>query len=303
MIGTVYSGVNNIYRVQDEGGDFHECRIKGKILSDDEPFYNPLAPGDRVEFSVTDAGRGLISQRLDRGSRFLRWNKKGEMWQVVAANLDMVVIVMSADRPPFHPRFVDRVLINALQDEIPSAVLVNKIDLGIKPEIEARLAAWRKIGVETLYCSAAAGRGLEELKAFFSRKTAALFGPSGVGKSTLINRLVPGLELPTGEVSRKYNRGRHITNFGRLIDTPWGGRLIDTPGIREIHIRGIEPDELSFSFLEIAGLGQNCDFQPCSHRHEPGCNVVAGLEKGLIHSGRYENYVRIRSELEEKTRR
>ena len=307
MKATVYSGINNIYRVHPAEGTPEcrelECRIKGKILKEAENSYNPLAPGDSVECEPLDSRRGMIIRRYERRSRFARWNRKRAAWQTMAANLDILTAVISAAEPPFRPRFVDRVLIAAAQGGVPGAVLINKIDLGIDPWVRERLDAWRAMGIDVHQCSAAEGTGLDELAAAWKGRTAALFGPSGVGKSTLINRLISGLELATGTLSRKYGRGRHVTNFARLIDAPWGGRIVDTPGVREMAVSGIAPDELAEWFTDFDSAVSRCAFRPCTHRSEPGCAVRLAVDEGRIHSDRYENYLRIREELEDGARR
>ena len=298
MTGTIYQGINNIYDVRISKDDTYECRIKGKQLKDDSDSYNPLAPGDIVEFELSDTGKGMITSRTPRINRFARWNRKRESWQIIAANIDLLLAVISAKTPPFRPRFVDRVLIAAAQGGVPAAVLVNKIDQGVEAWTKERVAVWEGLGIRVFMCSAESGAGMDELKKFLEKQTAVLFGPSGVGKSTLLNRLIPGLDLATGGLSLKYDRGRHITNFGRLLDTPWGGRVVDTPGVREILVRGITPDNLPHWFPEFEKVLDGCSFQPCSHRHEPGCCVIKAVEDGVIHPDRYENYLRIRDELE-----
>jgi ribosome biogenesis GTPase len=300
--GTIYSGINNIYDVREADGTGHECRIKGKILKEDRDSYNPFAPGDQVDFEISDQGKGLILSRLPRRNRFARWNRKRESWQIVAANIDLLIAVISSKNPPFRPRFVDRVLIAAAQGNVNAAILVNKIDQGVDSWVSERIAVWESIGITVLKSSADSGEGLDKLQQFIADKTAVMFGPSGVGKSTLLNHLVPGLEQTTGEISVKHDRGRHVTNFGRLIDAPWGGRLVDTPGVREILVRGIDPNDLSHWFPEFKGVESGCAFSPCSHRHEPECGVLKAVEDGIIHPDRYENYLRIRDELEVESR-
>jgi ribosome biogenesis GTPase len=302
LTGTIYQGINNIYDVRTGPEEIHECRIKGKKLKGDPDSYNPLAPGDLVEFELSDSGRGLISSRMPRRNRFARWNRKRGAWQIIAANADLILAVISAETPPFRPRFVDRVLIAAAQGGIPSAVLVNKTDQGVAGWVEDRIAAWKGLGIDVLKTSAQNGEGLDFLKEYIGGRTAVLFGPSGVGKSTLLNRLIPGIDLITGGLSLKYDRGRHVTNFGRLLDAPWGGHLVDTPGVREILVRGIDPEDLSHWFPEFDKVTGSCSFQPCSHRHEPGCGVIKAVEEGSIHPDRYENYLRIRDELEAESR-
>jgi ribosome biogenesis GTPase len=302
LIGTVYSGINNIFRIRGVDNLWYECRIKGKILKDEEESYNPLAPGDMVEFEQSGSGQGLILSRSPRKNRFARWNRKKEAWQVVAVNLDIVLAVVSAAGPPFRPRFVDRVLIAAAQGDVPAAILVNKVDQGVAPWVDDRIRDWERLGFRVLRSSAETGEGLEDIVKLQGGGTMVLFGPSGVGKSTILNRLIPGLDQVTGEISEKHDRGRHVTNFGRLIDAPWGGRVVDTPGVREILVRGIAPEELIHWFPEFEEPSAHCSFQPCSHRHEPDCGVIRAVEAGRIHMDRYENYLRIRDELEDEAR-
>jgi len=301
MTGTIYSGIKNIYDVRGKSGEHFECRIKGKKLKEDEQSYNPLAPGDKVLFDITDSQRGFITGRHARVNRFARWNRNQGAWQTIAANLDGLLCVISATRPPFRPRFVDRVLIAAQQGGVLPLILVNKVDLGVEPWIFERVEVWRSLGIEALLCSAVSGEGISKVKDIISNRTMVLFGPSGVGKTTLLNALIPGLDLLTGTVSLKSDRGRHITNFARLLDTPNSGRLVDTPGIREIHVHGIAPEELSMWFPDFKEEDSGCSFQPCSHRHEPECAIRLAVDAGRIHPDRYTSYLRMRDDLEKET--
>jgi len=301
MTGTIYSGIKNIYDVRSESGEHFECRIKGKQLREDEQSYNPLAPGDVVSFDLADSQRGFITDRHARVNRFARWNRKRGAWQTIAANLDGLLCVISATKPPFRPRFVDRVLIAAKQGGVPSSILVNKVDLGVEPWILERVEVWRSLGIEVLLCSAVSKEGISKVKDMISNRTMVLFGPSGVGKTTIINALIPGLDLVAGTLSAKSDRGRHITNFARLLDAPDSGKLVDTPGIREIHVHGIAPEELSMWFPDFDGEDGDCSFQPCSHRHEPECGVRLAVEAGRIHPDRYRSYLRMRDDLENNT--
>ena len=307
MKGIIYSGINNIYDVRFDGGQSAECRIKGKILKDNDSIkeYNPLAPGDYVEVDLTESESGkygLILSRYPRKNRFARWNRKRESWQTVAANLDILFAVISVSSPPFRPRFVERVLIAAAQGGVPVSVIVNKIDQKMDDWAAERIKIWQDLGIPVLKVSALTGEGLEKLKKNILGKTAAFFGHSGVGKSTILNALIPGVNLKTDSVSSKYNRGRHVTNFGRIIDSPEGFRLVDTPGVREILVKDVEPENLQRFFPEIYKFAESCRFNPCSHTHEPGCAVIQAVENGKINYDRYENYLRILDELEEDKR-
>ena len=191
----------------------------------------------------------------------------------------------------------------ARQGDVPVSVYTNKVDQGLTPDMEDRLAVYEELGLTTGRVSALTGEGVAELDDHIRGKTVAFFGQSGVGKSTLLNALEPGLNLKTGDISRKYDRGRHTTNYSVLIDRGDRGRLIDTPGIREIFIWGLEPEELEAHFPEFSRGEGTCGFQPCTHRHEPDCVIRRLVEEGRIHPDRYESYLRIREDLEERSLR
>ena len=272
-----------------------ECRIKGKILRSDQKEYNPLAPGDRVTLETDDREKtkGQIIDRMERNSVFSRWNKKRMAPQYIAANIDTVVCISSPLKPAFRPRFLDRVfLVSALQ-ELPLIIVLNKSDQGVSSEIAERMDVYTSIGIDTVICSAKTGTNIDALIEKIRGRTAVFIGQSGVGKSTLLNILSPGYRQRTGSVSEKYNRGVHTTCYSVLIPCLHGIDVVDTPGIREIEVRGITPDELDHYFPEFLPFIGSCDFQPCSHIHEPGCAVREKVDDGSIHKDRYESYVRI----------
>ena len=298
MTGQIHWGVNNIYAVSTEAGIL-ECRFKGKVLKDVEDHYNPLAPGDLVELEIDDplSMQGLIVRRLPRKNIYCRWNIKRQMPQVFAANLDLLVILTTPAHPPFRPRFLDRAVVLAQSAGIPTAIFCNKSDMGIDELTEDRLAWFQELGVDVLTCSASSGEGIEDVKDYLKGKLAAFVGQSGVGKSSVFNALVPGGRQRVGELSAKHDRGSHTTNYALLV--PWeGGGLIDTPGIRDLEVFGMDPDQLQFYFPEFDKYGTQCSFQPCSHRHEPGCKVLEAVKKGEILDDRWESYLRILEELE-----
>ena len=295
--GLILTGINNIFSVHSENSVF-TCTIKGKILKGLENVYNPLAAGDMVRFSVDEISenKGMIVERLKRRNEFSRWNNKRKAPQTIAANIDYLICVASAGNPPFRPRFIDRGGVMADAD-VRVLIVLNKSDLGIDESTKSRMEDYKRIGYEYISCSAETGENIDKLKRIISGSISAFIGQSGVGKSALLNILYPGHELKTGSISVKHDRGRHTTNHSRLIFEDAGG-FIDTPGIREIEIFGIEAEDLGFHFCEFNDFSRNCKFQPCRHNNEPDCRVRQAVEDGLIHPDRYESYIRILSSLD-----
>lgn len=301
--GRVLWGSNNIYCVRLDDGAEVEARLKGKKLDVDAAVHNPLAPGDLVLVEQD----GQISKRLERSNDLSRWNRKNSALQTIAANVDLVAIVASCGLPPFRPRFIDRALVLCTYTEIPCVLLVNKVDLGLADWEQERIDHYKHLGLDLRLISALDGRGCDDLPSLFAGKSVVFFGQSGAGKSTVLNRLVPGLAAKTGEVSQKFERGRHTTTLARAYAfggpqvegaATWpGGRgagaglIIDTPGIRELDISHIEPDQLKFCFPEFAKYQNLCRIPNCSHDHEPGCAVSEAFEDGRIHEDRFTSYL------------
>ncbi|MBZ4673460.1 MAG: ribosome biosis GTPase RsgA [Spirochaeta sp.] len=293
--GLITRGINNIYTVESQG-DFFLCRIKGKQLSQVTDEYNPLAVGDQVSFAITNEGEGLITERLERRNCFQRWNAKKGCNQTVVANMDLVVCVSIVESPPFRPRFIDRVI--ACSRKAPVMIILNKSDILLTEEEHERFSLYGKLGYQTMAVSAANGENLDRLHEVLRGKTVAFVGQSGVGKSTLINRLL-GVGQKTGEISHKYNRGRHTTNHALLLHGP-DFTIADTPGVREFLVPHTDPHELSDAFPEFAEFAGSCAYEGCLHRGEPGCRVMEAVEQDLIHYDRYESYLRMLASLDEK---
>ncbi len=292
MTGTVLWGVNNIYTVFSSNSQL-QCRLKGKVLKDDVDSYNPLAPGDQVEFQRSADGAGMITARLARKNAFQRWNRKRNAPQTVAANLDALFCMASPDNPPFRPRFVDRAMVVASRSDIPFCLVVNKSDLGFDAGARARLDDYAAMGVPLICCSAKTGQGIETLKKAVVGKQCAFVGQSGVGKSSVLNCLDPQGMRKIGAVSRKYNRGAHTTVFAVMSRWADGTALVDTPGIREIEVFAILPQDLVFYYPDLMRFRDKCAFSSCLHQEEPDCAVRLAAEQGLLHPDRYESYRRL----------
>ncbi|MEW5815457.1 MAG: ribosome small subunit-dependent GTPase A [Spirochaetota bacterium] len=288
------AGINNIYFVYFSGKKL-ECRIRGKILADSIGDYNPLAPGDLVELEEIDLkqNRGMIIGRLKRENAFRRWNRKRRAPQAVAANIHLLIAVTSPDAPPFRPRFLDRVIITSMKENIPALLVLNKTDLGVGVDVKNRLKSFEEIGVPCILCSALRERGIMELQRVIANKLVALVGQSGVGKSSLLNRLIPGINQRTDAISVKYNRGKHTTPLASLVLCNDKAGIIDTPGIRAIDLFDIGSEELKNYFPDFAPYSTDCEYHGCLHLQEPGCRVISAVESGNIHQDRYESYVRI----------
>jgi ribosome biogenesis GTPase len=305
MNGTILSGSRNIFTVRSDEGDNIagdlECRIKGKILKGAEDLYNPLAPGDqvRVELDTGHPGKGMITALEERKNIFSRFNQKGGAPQLLAANVDLVLCMTTRMSPPFRPRFLDRVLLQSDIAGIPALVICNKIDLDDDDlDIDERLEDFKRIGYDVIETSAKTDRGLDELRQRIAGKRSVLTGQSGVGKSSLINALLPELNIKTGTINEKYDRGNHTTTLAFMVEVDSNTWLIDTPGIRRFVPVGIGADELVINMREFVPLAGKCTFGlSCSHRTEPGCKIMEAVSAGVIHEDRYNSFLRIHDEL------
>jgi ribosome biogenesis GTPase len=308
--GFVIRGSRNVFTVrvgEKEKENEIECRIKGKVLKGVKGYYNPLSPGDVVE--IED---GQITGVEKRRSEFARYNQKGQAPQLLAANVDLVVCVTSVSSPPFRPRFMDRALLQADAAGIPAAIVCNKYDLaqdGEDPDVEERLSDFERIGFPVFRLSVLSGEGLDEFRRFISGKFSVLVGQSGVGKSSRVMALIPGLEIKTGAVNEKFDRGNHTTTQGFLREVPSTSlpvsnsqtRIVDTPGIRRFAPAGIQAEDLVLYMREFAPLAGKCSYGlSCSHETEPGCKIMEAVHAGVIHEDRYESFLRIRKELSGK---
>lgn len=294
MIGTVYRSINNIYSVMGQDNVMYSCRIKGKQLAQAVGEYNPIVVGDVVEFNISGTCEGMIVHREDRRNMFQRWNVKSQSNQTICANMDLLVCVCSAQTPPFRPRFIDRVI--ACSKNVPVLICMNKCDILLTEDEYERFTLYKKLGFMIASVSAKTGENIEKFKKLLKGKTVAFVGQSGVGKSSLVNRLL-GTEQRVGEVSEKYNRGCHTTNHALMLEGD-EFTLIDTPGFREISVPHDNAHLIAEAFPEFKEL--DCEFSSCLHVNEDGCAVIKAVEDGKINSDRYESYLRILESLEDR---
>lgn len=298
--GDILWGSNNIFSVRlGNGSTVVECRFKGKKLKGVDDEYNALVPGDEVLVEV-QGSYGMVVERLKRRNVLSRWNKKENRPQAFAANMDVACVVCSPDSPPFRPRFIDRCLASADSVSLPMYIILNKVDQGLPPDVEDRLAGYQEMGYEVLPVSALSGEGLEDLRDLIRGKRSLFMGQSGVGKSSLLNALWPEAAVRVGEVSAKFNRGRHTTTLAKTYLVPDLGEIVDTPGVREFEPAGIDPQALSHLFRDIAPLVPHCSLYNCTHESEPDCAVAKAALEGELDADRYESYLRLREALLEQ---
>jgi len=303
--GLVLSGSKNIFTIipltLSSPQPLLKCRIKGKILKEAEGFYNPLAPGDKVQFEPDPLhpGTGKITALEERKNFFSRYNQKGSCTQPLAANVDLVLCMTTRCSPPFRPRFLDRVLLQAEAANIPALIVCNKIDLeDDDPDTDERLEDFKRIGYELMEISAKTGEGIDKLKKYISGKCSVLVGQSGTGKSSFINALMPELNIKTANINEKYDRGNHTTTMSFMTEINSETKIIDTPGIRRFVPDGISPEDVILYMKEFAPLAGKCSYGlSCSHRSEPGCKILEAVTAGVIHEDRYNSFLRIYDEL------
>jgi ribosome biogenesis GTPase len=305
--GVVIKSTGSWYNVQTNDEAPVSCKIKGKFRLDELKSTNPVAVGDRVMYSVDQStGTGVIEKIGERRNFIVRRaSNLSRQTQILAANIDQAIIVATINYPVTTPVFIDRLLASTEAYDIPATIIFNKVDRYDhfhKDQLAEFQEIYEKIGYNVLTTSAKHDEDLECVKDLLKGKVSLLAGHSGVGKSTLVNRVEPSLNLKTGRISERHHTGRHTTTFAEMHPLSFGGYIIDTPGIRGFGLFNIEKEELAHYFREIFKVAPGCRYYNCTHLHEPGCAVKEAVENGEIAASRYNSYVSIYLNRDEKYR-
>ena len=298
MKGLVIKNTGSWYTVLTDDGQLLDCKVKGNFRLRGIRSTNPVAVGDRVSIS----GDTFITEIEDRRNYIIRKSiNLSKQSHIIAANVDQALLVVTVNRPQTNTTFIDRFLASAEAYRVPVVLVFNKSDLLDDDERHYQqmlIHLYETVGYECRAISAATGDGVDALKSMLKEKITLLSGNSGVGKSTLINRLVPNVNLRTAEISDAHQTGQHTTTFSEMIPFE-GGWLIDTPGIKGFGTFDIEPEELSGYFREIFRFSKDCRFSNCTHTHEPGCAVLQALENHYIAQSRYQSYLSMLNDKDE----
>ena len=296
MIGTIIRTTGSWYTVRTDDGQLFDCKVKGAFRLKGIRSTNPVAVGDVVTITPgADGQTALIEDIEDRRNYIIRKaSNLSKQSHIIAANVDMAALVVTIAHPETSTIFIDRFLASAEAYRVPVLIVFNKTDLYGDEELrtlEEAMSLYRNIGYTCLACSAETGSGIDELEAELRGKTTLLSGNSGVGKSTLLNLLVPDAEAKTAEISTAHDAGMHTTTFSQMYFLPFGGALIDTPGIKGFGTFDMEREEVSHYFREIFKTSADCRFGNCTHTHEPGCAVLQAVADGRIAESRYTSYL------------
>lgn len=283
-------------------GEIVDCRLPGKMRVHKKEVTNPVAVGDYVTVLIGEDGTGTIQEILPRENYIPRQathGRRGE--QILVSNVDRAWVVQSIRKPKFNQGFTDRFLITCEAYEVSAGIIINKSDLASKSDlgfIDEVVELYKSLGYKILTTSIKDKDSIDSLRQELALKTSVFIGASGVGKTSLLNEMDPGLNLKVGEISSYSQKGKHTTTFARLIPLQNGGYIVDTPGIREFGLVDIDKSELSLYFPEMIEPRQNCRFYNCTHFHEPGCGVIEAFEEGKIDPGRYHSYLNILESLD-----
>ena len=300
MTGTVYKSTGSWYTVKSDGGDFIECRIKGKFRMKGIKSTNPIAVGDVVDFELdetSDKVTGSIHKIHERKNYIVRKSVNlSHQMHIIASNIDRVFLLVTVNNPPTTFNFIDRFLVTAEAYGIEAILVFNKIDTLDETTLDEQLYmqhVYQEIGYQCLRVSSTEMKGVEKLKDLMVGKVSMFSGHSGVGKSTLVNAMEPTLHLKTTQISEQSKQGQHTTTFAEMYDLSFDARIIDTPGIKGFGMVDMDPSEISGYFPEFFKLQDQCKFNNCLHKEEPHCAIKNALEKDEIAWSRYRSYLKI----------
>lgn len=295
-VGVVMRSTGSNYTVRMATGELLECKLRGRLKLDDIAHTNPVAVGDRVIVERETDFTGSIEEIEPRHNHIIRKSVNlSKRTQIIAANIDQALLIITCAAPKTATGFIDRFLITAEAYHIPTILVFNKFDLYKKKELEL-YTTYKHIycelaGYEAIETSVANGLNIDQIKALLKDKTTLLSGNSGVGKSSIVNAIDPQLDLKTGEISLAHDKGKHTTTFAEMFALQFGGYVIDTPGIKSFGIVNFEKEEISGYFPEMRAVSNQCKFNNCVHLNEPGCAVQKAIENGTIAEDRYKSYV------------
>ncbi len=291
MQGKIIKGIAGFYYVNVVESGVYECKAKGVFRKEK---IKPLV-GDNVRIEILD-------EENKTGNIVEIFPRKNELIRPAVTNIEQALVVIAVTKPAPHFNLLDRFLVMMERKEIPVVLCFNKKDIATSPEIAELEAIYEKCGYPIVFTSALEQENIEEIRRLLLKKTTAIAGPSGVGKSSLINLLQNQVQMETGTISRKIERGKHTTRHSELIAVDADSYIMDTPGFSSLYVNDFEKEELKYYFREFASYEGQCRFQGCDHVHEPGCAVKEALEEGKIHPVRYKNYLEMYTELKEKKR-
>ncbi len=300
MIGTVYKSTGSWYWVKAQDGTLHPCKIKGKFRIQGIKSTNPIAVGDRVTFHLEHIGDeeiGVIKDIHDRDNYIVRKSVNlSKQTHIIAANVDLVFLLITINNPPTFTAFIDRFLVTTRAYRVETVLLFNKIDsyaIEERAEVLYLKDIYEAIGYTCIEVSATENKNVEKVKQLMIRKTSMFVGHSGVGKSTLVNAIEPSLNLKTKEISEQHKQGQHTTTFAEMFDLSFDARIIDTPGIKGFGVVDMDKYELGDYFPEFFALKKDCKFNDCLHLKEPKCAVKDALENEEVSWSRYRSYLQI----------